>query len=193
MSRAPRSEAARRRRAVFADRDGTIIEERQYLADPDQVRLLPGAVRGLTALAKEGYAVVIVTNQSGIARGHFDLDAYRAVQAEVERSLAAAGVPVLGSYHCPHHPDFSGPCECRKPGTALFRQAAREHDLDLSACVYVGDRLRDVEPARTLGGTGVLVQTGYGRDEARRAPAGVMVAADLGEAAAMIADAARGR
>lgn len=170
--------------AVFVDRDGTLIREREYLSDPADVELLPGAIEALSAFAAAGYAIIVVTNQSGIGRGYYEEEAYRQVKAEVERRLAAGGVRVRGTYHCPHHPDFTGPCDCRKPASGLFRQAAREHDLDLERSIYVGDRLRDVLPAEELGGTGILVRTGYGGEEADQAPPTVRVVDDLRAAAA---------
>jgi D-glycero-D-manno-heptose 1,7-bisphosphate phosphatase len=171
------------RPAVFLDRDGTVIREREYLSDPAAVVLLPGAVGALTDFQAAGYAVVVVTNQSGIARGYYDAGAYRAVEAEVESQLRDAGVRVLASYHCPHHPEITGACECRKPAVGLFRQAAAEHGLDLSRSVYIGDRVRDVAPALELGGRGILVRTGYGDGEADAAPPGVAVVDDLPGAA----------
>ena len=182
-----------RRPAAFVDRDGTIIREGDYLSDPDQVELLPGAVSGLRRLREKGYALVVVTNQSGIARGLYDEPAYRKVEAEVERRLEAAGVVTLGTYHCPHHPDFTGPCDCRKPSPGLALRAAREHDLDLAGSVYIGDRLRDVAMAAELGGVAVLVRTGYGAGEAAHAPSDVLVVDDLSEAARRLPAASRGR
>lgn len=173
-------------RAVFVDRDGTVIREKEYLSDPAQVELVPGAAEGLAALQEAGYAVVIVTNQSGIARGFYDEAAYRAVEAEVERRLEEAGVRVRAAYHCPHHPDITGPCDCRKPEPGMFERAAREHHLDLAGSVYIGDRLRDVVPGLKLGGTAVLVRTGYGEEEQADAPAGVRVVPDLAAAARWI-------
>lgn len=175
-----------RRPGLFVDRDGTIIRERNYLADPAGVELLPGAVAGLAAFRDVGFGIVIVTNQSGIARGLYDEAAYRAVQAEVERRLADRGIHVLAAYHCPHHPDHTGPCRCRKPAPGLFLRAAAEHDLDPNRSVYVGDRLRDVQPGLELGGTAVLVRTGHGAGEAPGAPAGVRVARDLADAARLV-------
>lgn len=170
-------------RALFVDRDGTVIREREYLSDPADVELIPRAAEALVAFQSAGYGIVIVTNQSGIARGYYRVADYRAVEAEVERRLADAGVRVLGSYFCPHHPDVTGPCDCRKPATALFERAAQDHALDLARSVYVGDRLRDVEPGRVLGGTAILVRTGYGAEEAARAPKKVLVFDDLAAAA----------
>lgn len=171
------------RRALFVDRDGTVIREKDYLADPDEVELLPGAADGLAAFRAGGYEIVIVTNQSGIARGLYGDAAYRAVEREVERQLSALGLDVLDAYHCPHHPDFTGPCECRKPAPGLFLQAAADHGIDLARSIYVGDRIRDVEAGISLGGTGILVRTGYGEEEAASAPPEVRVVPDLAAAA----------
>jgi formyltetrahydrofolate-dependent phosphoribosylglycinamide formyltransferase len=145
------------RRAVFLDRDGTIIEDTGYLADPAAVRLLPGAAAAITRLNAAGLAAVVVTNQSGIARGLLDEARYSAVARRLDELLAADGARLEGHYHCPHHPDFTGPCDCRKPGPLLYRRAGEEHDLDLAGSWWVGDRLRDVVPAEHFGGRGLLV------------------------------------
>jgi D-glycero-D-manno-heptose 1,7-bisphosphate phosphatase len=179
--------------AVLVDRDGTIIRERDYLSDPAGVELLPGAAEGLRALQDAGYAIVIVTNQSGIARGLYDTAAYRAVEAEVERRLADRGVRVLASYHCPHHPEYTGPCDCRKPAPGLALQAAREHGLDLGRSLFIGDRVRDVGMATGLGGVPFLVRTGYGRGEEADAPPEVRVVDTLADVAARVAGSAEGR
>ena len=172
------------RPAAFLDRDGTVMVEREYLADPAGVELVPGAADALRRLRQAGYALVLVTNQSGIGRGLYTHADFTAVQARLEQELAAAGVTLDGVYFCPHAPDTG--CACRKPGTALFLQAAAELGLDLGASVFIGDRLRDVEPAAGLGGRGILVRTGYGVDESASASAGVAVVADLAAAAARV-------
>jgi len=174
------------RPAAFLDRDGTIVVEREYLADPDGVILVPGTVEALRALRAEGLAIVVVTNQSGIARGYYSEEQYRAVAARLDGLLAEQGLALQGMYHCPHHPDFTGPCDCRKPGLGMFRRAAAELDLDLSRSFYVGDRLKDVIPCFELGGTGILVRTGFGEDEAARAPATIEVVDDIAAAARLI-------
>jgi D-glycero-D-manno-heptose 1,7-bisphosphate phosphatase len=145
------------RRAVFLDRDGTIIEDTGYVADPAAVRLLPGAAGAIARLNRAGLPVIVVTNQSGIARRLFDEAAYAAVVRRLDELLAAVGARLDGRYHCPHHPDFTGPCECRKPGLLLYRRAAADHRLQLSGSWWVGDRLRDVLPAERLDGRGLLV------------------------------------
>lgn len=188
MTDAGRGIGGAARPAVFVDRDGTLIEERDYLSDPDGVALLEGAADALRRFEEAGYTPVIVTNQSGIARGLYDEAAYRRVAREVEARLRAEGVRVAASYHCPHHPDITGPCHCRKPAPGLFERAARELGLDLGRSVYVGDRVRDVEPGLAFGGRAILVRTGYGAGEAAAAPPGVRVVADLAEAAATVLD-----
>lgn len=175
------------RPAAFLDRDGTIIVETGYPSDPQQVTLLPGAASAIVDLAVAGYVIIIVTNQSGIARGMYGDVEFRAVQARVEQLLADDGAVVDGVYYCPHHPDHTGPCECRKPGLGMYRQAAAEHGLDLASSVYIGDRLNDVLPALATGGRAVLVSTGYGAAQAADAPAGVTVVDDLAAAARLIA------
>ncbi len=174
------------RPAVFLDRDGTLIEERNYLADPDGVVLMAGATRALAALREAGYVLVIVTNQSGIARGLYRESDYEAVTARLMRILEEAGAPVDAVYHCPHHPDVSGPCRCRKPGTGMHEAAAEDLGLDLTASWYVGDKRSDVLPARALGGRGILVRTGYGREEEPAVSDGVEVEDDLAAAARRI-------
>ena len=141
------------------DRDGTIIHDRIYTRDPDDVELLPGAADAIRRLAMAGYPAIVITNQSGIARGIITLAQYRAVRQRLDALLAAEGAVLADTFTCPHHPEFGGPCACRKPDTALYERAAVIHQLDLSRCIFVGDRARDVTPALTFGGRGALVHS----------------------------------
>jgi histidinol-phosphate phosphatase family protein len=166
-----------RRPAVFLDRDGTIIEDVGYLGNPDGVRLIPGAAEAIARLNRAGIPAVVVTNQSGIARGLLDEAGYQATRARLDLILAGQGARLDGHYHCPHHPDVTGPCDCRKPGLLLYRRAARDLNLDLGASWWVGDRTRDIEPATALGGRGILLD---------RAAGSAATAADLGEAVSRI-------
>ncbi len=174
-----------RRRAVFLDRDGTIVADPLpgFLHEPGKVTLLPGVAAAIKQLNDHDFLVVVVTNQSGIARGLFTVADYTAVEHRMAELLAAHGARVDGAYFCPHHPRFSGPCECRKPGLKLFRDASAALDIDFARSWWVGDRMSDVQPARALGGKGILVSTGEGNLGQGQARAnGVMVVADLATA-----------
>jgi histidinol-phosphate phosphatase family protein len=154
------------RHALFLDRDGTLIQDRHYLRDPADVELLPGVGEALRRFVAAGYAPVVITNQSGIARGLLTEADYEAVDARMDALLAAEGVTLAGAYFCPHHPDFPHggvtACDCRKPGAGLHRRALRELGLDPERSVFIGDRWRDLEPADRLGaGTRILVPSAY--------------------------------
>jgi len=159
------------RRAAFLDRDGTIIDDANYISRPQQVVLRPTAAHAIARLNEAGVFVVVVTNQSGIARGMFGEAEYQAVAARVAELLAERGARIDATYFCPHHPDVTGPCDCRKPARGMYEQAIREHGLDAARSAYIGDRIRDVEPAKHFGGLGILVpspQTPFGdMDRAR--------------------------
>ena len=172
---------AKRRGAVFLDRDGTIIDDVHYIASPELVRLRAGAAEAISALNRASIPVIVVTNQSGIARGMLTVDDYDRVAARMANMLSAQDAHIDATYMCPHHPDFDGACECRKPGTLLFRQAATDHDLSLERSTFVGDRWRDVEPGLTLGGRPILIVDALTRaDELARAEeAGVERVASL--------------
>ena len=114
------------RRAAFLDRDGTIIEDVNYIARPDDARLRTGAAEAIRTLNERGIVVVVITNQSGIARGMFSESDYEAVRTRVDALLAMDGARIDASYHCPHYPDVSGPCECRKPATLLYDRAVAD-------------------------------------------------------------------
>jgi histidinol-phosphate phosphatase family protein len=143
------------RAAIFFDRDGTLMRDVEYASRPEQVELLPGAADAVRDLAAEGFLILLVTNQSGIGRGLFAPDDYERVHARLVELLAQEGARLDDAYHCPHAPDEG--CDCRKPGTALFERAARDHDIDVPRSWSIGDRWRDLAPARALGATGLLV------------------------------------
>ena len=146
--------------AVFLDRDGTIIEDVGYLRDPDQVRLLPGSAEAIGRLNSAGIPAIVVSNQSGIARGLHTIADYHRTEARLDELLSTEGSHLTAHFFCPHLPEIDGPCECRKPGTLLYRQAAARFGIALEQSWWVGDRLRDVLPALSLGGRGILVRTG---------------------------------
>lgn len=156
--------------AVFLDRDGTIIEDVHFIKSPNQVRLIAGAAEAIKRINDAGPLVIVVTNQSGIARRLSTVGDYEAVREHYEKLLAKQEARIDRSYYCPHHPEEDGPCKCRKPGTLLFEQAMHEHSLDPTRVAYVGDRWRDVAAAKRLGGRGIIVPSGMTtRDDHRLA------------------------
>lgn len=142
-------------RALFLDRDGTVIEDVGYPRDPEQVRLVPGAADGIRRLRDSGLAAVIVSNQSGVGRGLITTRDFERVHARVSELLAAQGVELDGYYYCPHAPDAG--CDCRKPATGLIDRARGELDLASLGCVLVGDKASDVEAGSAAGCKTVLL------------------------------------
>jgi histidinol-phosphate phosphatase family protein len=181
-------------RAVFLDRDGTIIEESGYLERLERMVFFPYSVDAIRLLNRAGFAVVVITNQAGIARGivkeAFVAEAHRHIAARVE----AGGGRIDGFYYCPHYPTgtveaFVRACDCRKPGPGMLRRAAEDLGLDLSRSFGVGDRWHDVGAAASVGARGVLVRTGLGRREESSPEPGTRAATivdDLAAAAAWI-------
>lgn len=180
------AQSKRLRAAAFLDRDGTVVEERHYLADPAKVVLLPGAAEALRRMRGMGLALVVVTNQSGIGRGLFTLADYRRVAAEMERRLADEDVVLDATHFCPDPPGGDPETTCRKPSTSMHRAAAAQLGLDLARSYYVGDNVTDVLPALETGGTGILVRTGWGKEMEPRAPAAARVVDDLLAASVLV-------
>ncbi len=146
--------------ALF-DRDGTLIVEKNYLSNPDQLELIPGAGDALRRLKAEGWGICLVTNQSGIARGYFDLEQVRKVHERLSRELALLGVELDGIYICPHSP--LDVCQCRKPLRGMIDQAIAAHDFDPRDAWVIGDKEADIGLAHAVGARSVLVRTGYGK------------------------------
>jgi D-glycero-D-manno-heptose 1,7-bisphosphate phosphatase len=164
--------------AVFLDRDGTLIEDVGYLDRLDRIALFPWTVDAVRALNRAGLVVVVITNQSGIARGFFTetfvADAHRHLSARI----AAGGARIDAYYYCPHHPDgtveaYRRQCDCRKPASGLVEKAVRDLDLDPGRSFVVGDKWLDVGLARAVGARGILVRTGTGAAEEARPQPGV--------------------
>jgi D-glycero-D-manno-heptose 1,7-bisphosphate phosphatase len=157
--------------AVFLDRDGTINEQMGYINHLTRFHLLPGVGRAIRSLNEYGLPVVVVTNQSGLARGYFPESLLTAVHDEMRRLLALEGARIDGLYICPHHPEakeerFRLVCNCRKPKTGLLEQAAVDMGLDLQHSYVVGDRWSDLRCGAAVGAKTILVLTGYGRGDA---------------------------
>ncbi len=170
------SRASSKPTAAFLDRDGTLIRDTGYVADPDEVVLLPGAAEAVRRLNEAEVPVIVVTNQSGIGRGYFGLGAFMLVQARLDELLAEHGARIDATYFCPHAPDEG--CACRKPGLELYRRGAAEQGVSTAGGLYAGDRVHDVAPATLLGGVGVLVAGDEGAYDAP-APPDVLRVPDL--------------
>lgn len=175
-------------RAVFLDRDGVIIEQVRHLRSPEQMRLLPGAARAISRLKAARLRVVVVTNQSAVARGYLTRPQLEGIHRRLRRDLAAEGARLDGIYYCPHHPRFGRRvrCACRKPRIGMLTAAARKLKLDLSRSFFVGDMTTDIRTARNAGCAAVLVRTGYGGSDGRYKAEPDKTCKDLRAAAAWI-------
>jgi D-glycero-D-manno-heptose 1,7-bisphosphate phosphatase len=156
--------------AVFLDRDGTITPEIGYIVDPAELTLLPGAVDAVKNLRSAGFKLILITNQSAVAREMMDIKTLETINKKLMDLLEAEGTTLDGLYYCPHHPTegktkYTRVCECRKPAAGLFLRAADENAIDLKKSYLVGDKLADISMAPALGAKGILVKTGYGRKE----------------------------
>ncbi len=145
---------------MLLDRDGTIVVEKHYLSDPDELELIAGAGAALRRLGELELGLLVLTNQSGVGRGYFDVERVDAVHGRLRERLAAEGARLDGILYCPHHPDAG--CSCRKPRTGLVEQAAARHGFDPAESFVVGDLASDIELGRAIGATTLLVRTGHG-------------------------------
>ncbi len=153
--------------AVFIDRDGTVNEQMGYINHPNRFRLLPGASEAIRLLNENHLLAIIVSNQSGVARGYFPMTLVHEIHSLMQKTLKDRGAKVDGIFFCPHHPrgtvpDFAKVCGCRKPKIGLIEKACRAFDIDMSRSFMVGDRCLDMETAERAGLKGILVETGYG-------------------------------
>ncbi|MGD9637670.1 MAG: D-glycero-alpha-D-manno-heptose-1,7-bisphosphate 7-phosphatase [Alphaproteobacteria bacterium] len=168
---------------IILDRDGTIIHDKDYLSRPSEVELLPNAVKGLRQFQRLGYGLIMITNQSGVARGYFTEETVKAVNDELLKQLKAEGVTFDGVYYCPHGPDDN--CSCRKPNIGLAKEAAKVFNFKMDKCIVIGDKASDVEMGKNMKALTILVRTGKGiEEEAKCQPD--MVADNLTAAARMI-------
>jgi len=178
-------------RAVFLDRDGVINVEKEYLHRIEEFEFIPGAAEAVRLLKEKGYRIVVVTNQSGVGRGYYSLEAVHLLHRHLDRELAFHGASVDAYYVCPHHPvhgvgEFGIGCDCRKPLPGMLLKAAEDLSLDLSSSILIGDKVSDLEAGLAAGCRSVLVRTGYGSRESLNAPPGTAIYDDLLEAARAI-------
>jgi D-glycero-D-manno-heptose 1,7-bisphosphate phosphatase len=180
--------------AVFLDRDGTVIEDVGYLDRVEDITFFPWTVSAIRALNLAGLPVVIVTNQSGIARGYFTETWVETAHREIAASLARGGARIDAFYYCPHHPEgsvapYAIACDCRKPGVGMIQRAARDLGIDPAQSFVVGDKWLDIGAARAAGARGILVRTGYGATEETRPLANLaadVIVNNLAEAASWV-------
>ncbi len=156
-----------KRPAVFIDRDGTVNEQMGYINHPSRFRLLPGAAEAIGLLNENHLLAIIVSNQSGVARGYFPMTLVHKIHALMQERLEEKGARLDGIFFCPHHPrgtvpNFAKACDCRKPQTGLIAKACGTFDIDMSRSYLIGDRCLDIETAERAGLKGILVETGYG-------------------------------
>ena len=177
--------------AVFLDRDGTINEEVGYLDRLEKLRIFPAAFDAVRMINESGMKVVVVTNQSGVARGFFDEAFVKKLHEHIDTTFRSKGARIDRFYYCPHHPTegigrYVVSCSCRKPAPGMFVQASEDLAIDLPASYMVGDTARDIEGANRAGVTGILVKTGYGKEVALSEIRAAYIAEDILHAARWI-------
>ncbi|HKG21604.1 MAG TPA: D-glycero-beta-D-manno-heptose 1,7-bisphosphate 7-phosphatase [Blastocatellia bacterium] len=181
--------------AIFLDRDGTINEDIGYVSAPDELKIYPWAAEAIRLFNEAGLKVIVITNQSGVARGMYSEETLNAIHDRLREELGRHEARIDGAYYCPHHPEigveqYRRKCECRKPLDGMLKRAARDHAIDLELSYMVGDKASDINLASNAGARGVLVLTGYGRetlaDRGHYPCEPVIVAEDLLEAARRI-------
>lgn len=165
-------------RAAFLDRDGVINRDHGYVHRREEFEFLPGAIAGMRRLVRAGFALIVVTNQSGIARGYYGAADFEALTGWMLNELAQAGAPVLAVYHCPHHPDgvvpgLAKPCNCRKPAPGMLLRARDEHRIDMARSILIGDRESDMAAARAAGVGRAFLIGEAASEECRVQPPGV--------------------
>lgn len=173
-------------KAVFLDKDGTIVHDVPYNIDPSKIEFTPGCAEALLRLHEAGHHLIVISNQPGVAKGLFSLKELQSAERFLARRLASLGIPIKAFYYCPHHPEGVAACGCRKPAPGLIEQAAREHDLDLAYSWMIGDILNDIEAGRRAGCRTILINNGNETEWVRssfRTPdytvSGLLEAADI--------------
>ena len=160
-------------KAVFLDRDGTIIEDSGYINSPEQIKFIPGSIEAIKKLNEAGYKVVIISNQAGIARELLSENMLQTIDKIIHREVLSGGGHIDASYYCPHHPEhgvypYKQDCECRKPHPGLIKKAVKDQDLELAGSFMGGDKSSDIETGKRAGVKTVFVRTGHGQNEEKK-------------------------
>jgi D-glycero-D-manno-heptose 1,7-bisphosphate phosphatase len=163
-------------KAVFLDRDGTIIEDTGYISTPAQIKFIPGSIAAIKKLNQAGYKVIVITNQSGVARGLFSEDMLQSIDKVIHRHILNGHAHVDGFYYCPHHPEhgvypYKQKCGCRKPEIGMIEKAVKEHQIELESSFLVGDHSGDIAAGKKAGVQTIFVLTGHGTEEKAKLPA----------------------
>ncbi len=161
-------------KACFLDRDGVLIEEKNYLYSISDIYIFPETYEALKLLKNKGFKIIVVTNQAGVAKGYYDENAIGLVHKEMDRLFAIESVAVDAYYYCPHHPkakikEYALKCDCRKPAPGMILQAVKDFDIDLTKSFLVGDKISDIEAASNAGCIGIMVKTGHGKEQIDKA------------------------
>ncbi len=159
----------KKNKACFLDRDGVLIEEGNYISSPSDVSIFHETIQALKILRKNGFKIIVITNQGGVAKGYYKEKSILDVHREIDRQLATAKLKIDKYYYCPHHPEgtvkkYSIACRCRKPAPGLIFNAAKDFDIDLSKSFLIGDKISDIEAAQNAGCSAILVKTGHGQE-----------------------------
>lgn len=156
---------SKKEKAIFLDRDGVINKEVNYLSNPKDFEFIPGSIKALRRLQEIGYKLIVITNQSGLARGYFTEETLNKIHNKMKRILRENNVILTDIFICPHHPDITGICECRKPKPGLLIQAKQKYNIDLKNSYMVGDTLKDIQAGKNAGCKTIFVLTGHGEEE----------------------------
>lgn len=170
-------------KACFLDRDGVVIEERNYLNSSVNVKVFPETIEAFKILREDGFKLIVITNQGGVAKGYYAEESIHEVHLEISRQLAEFGLKIDKYYYCPHHPEgtvekYSFECSCRKPFPGMILNAIKDFNIDPKASFMIGDKLTDIEAANNAGCAGILVKTGHGLEYIEKAEKENIVVAD---------------
>ena len=155
-------------KAIFLDRDGVINKEVGYLSSPDKFDFIDGTIEALKTLKQKGFLLIIITNQAGIARGYYSVENLSNIHKKMNDILQQNEIILDGIYYCPHHPDFTGSCDCRKPKPGMMLKAKDKFNIDMKNSFMVGDTLNDIKAGLNANCKTVLVLTGYGAEEQKK-------------------------
>ncbi|MFX0037005.1 MAG: D-glycero-beta-D-manno-heptose 1,7-bisphosphate 7-phosphatase [Candidatus Hermodarchaeota archaeon] len=158
----------KKNKAIFLDRDGVLNKEVNYLSDPNDFEFIDGSIEALKILEKKGFLLIVISNQAGIARGYFSEETLKRIHEKMINILKQNKTKLDAIYYCPHHPEYTGPCDCRKPNPGMIFKAQLKYNIDLKRSYIVGDTLKDIQTGKAASCKTVLVLTGYGKEEQKK-------------------------